>query len=192
MHLDVQLRSRDNWENVGSFLFRPGVTYYISSNTNATLGYLLTNTYLHLDGAADDIRTEHRIWEQYILTHKIKSINVSHRFRLEQRFQETTAPDPVFSQRLRYFIRFLVPLTGDKKNFSEGVFAAVQNETFFNVQNKEKINNSLFDQNRVYLAGGYRFSKKMDLEAGYMNQSVNGANNNTSNHIIQLAVYTRF
>ena len=67
----------------------------------------------------------------------------------------------------------------------------MQNEIFLNVQNKDKINNSLFDQNRVYAALGYRFSPKIDVGAGYMNQSTNGATNDVSNNIVQLALYTR-
>jgi hypothetical protein len=71
-------------------------------------------------------------------------------------------------------------------------FAAVQNEVFLNVQNKDEVNGSLFDQNRAYGAAGYRFSPKVDVEAGYLHQSVNGRNFNTNNHIVQVALYTRF
>ncbi len=52
--------------------------------------------------------------------------------------------------------------------FSKGWYAGIQNEVFLNAQNKENINDSFFDQNRVYAGLGYRFSKKIDLEAGYM------------------------
>ena len=76
--------------------------------------------------------------------------------------------------------------------FTKGMFAALQNETFFNLQNKDQLNGSFFDQNRVYIAAGYRFSKKVDIEAGYLKQSVNGRTNNTNNNVGQLAIYTRF
>ncbi|SMC77827.1 DUF2490 domain-containing protein [Pedobacter africanus] len=190
-HLDVQLRSEDNWDGLRNFLFRPGVTYYIDKNSNATLGYLLANTYLSLDGLKDNTLTEHRIWEQYILTHKIKTLNIQHRFRLEQRFMETNQAD-VFAQRLRYFFRFVLPIGQKQETFTKGPFVALQNELFFNVQNKSKLNNHFFDQNRAYGALGYRFSKSFDLEAGYMNQATKGTTNNTMNNIVQLAVYTRF
>lgn len=191
LHLDVQLRSADEWDGVRNFLFRPGATYYINKNSNATVGYLLANTFLKQSGAADNVLTEHRIWEQYILTHKLKSIAVQHRFRLEQRFIET-AGDDIFSQRLRYFLRGVIPLTATKEAFTRGAFAALQNELFFNIQNKGKLNGKLFDQNRAYGAIGYRFSKSFDIEAGYLNQLVNGTSNHTMNHAVQLAFYTRF
>lgn len=192
IHFDAQFRSQDEWDGIRNILIRPGVTYFINGNNDLTLGYLFTQTYTELVGASDNTLTEHRIWQQYMHKHKISIVNVSHRLRLEQRFMERYGNDDLFAQRLRYFIRFLVPLQKPAPSFDKGLFAAVQNEVFLNVQNKSNLNGSLFDQNRAYFAIGYRFSKKIDIEAGYMNQSLKGATNHTTNHIGQLAVYTRF
>lgn len=197
MHFDLQLRSENNWDGLRSLLVRPGITYYINKNSNATLGYLFTQTYLPNDilvGAPPmkNTLTEHRIWQQYIYSHKPwKGAALSHRFRLEQRFIETQKDD-IFAQRLRYFLRLVQPLQKQKDAFTKGMFIALQNEFFFNVQNSDKLNGSLFDQNRAYLAAGYRFSKKMDIEVGYLNQAIHGLHNNTLNNAVQLAVYTRF
>jgi len=79
-----------------------------------------------------------------------------------------------------------------KDSFYQGVFVALQDEIFMNIQNKNNINNSFFDQNRIYGAVGYRVNSKLDLEVGYMNQYINGAMTNVSNNIIQMALYTRF
>ncbi|MBC7617289.1 MAG: DUF2490 domain-containing protein [Pedobacter sp.] len=185
MHLDVQVRSTDNWGAIKNVLFRPGITYFIDKQQNVTAGYLLASTDL---GATTLI--EQRIWEQYIFTHKINSVFTAHRFRLEQRFLDQ--PNDNFAQRLRYFIRLIKPLQKTEQAFNRGVFLALQNEVFLNIQNKERINNSLFDQNRLYLAVGYRFSKKVDLETGYLKQSIHGKTQNTVNNVVQLAVYTRF
>lgn len=191
-YVDVQVRSADEWSHVRNLLFRPGVTYYLNDKNEFTLGYLLNQTFLHLDGASDNVLTEHRIWEQYVYKHKLSTISVAHRFRLEQRFIERLGREDLFTQRLRYFVRFILPLEKGKQNFDKGVFAALQNELFFNIQDKKELNNSLFDQNRAYVALGYRFSKKLDIEAGYLNQAVKGAANNTINSVVQLAVYTKF
>ncbi|RZK41182.1 MAG: DUF2490 domain-containing protein [Pedobacter sp.] len=185
LHLDVQARSGDNLTGVRNVLVRPGLTYFINSKQNVTVGYLLATT----DVGATTLY-ESRIWQQYILNHKIGSVFASHRFRLEQRFLDQ--PNDNFMQRFRYFFRFIQPLHNSEGGFSKGAFLALQNETFFNVQNKDLTNGKLFDQNRVYLAVGYRLSKKMDLEVGYMNQAVNGVSRYTINNIGQLAVYTRF
>lgn len=202
MHFDLQVRSEDNWHRVRNLLVRPGVTYYINKNSNATLGYLFTQTYTFTQypgviapaiWAPEEITlTEHRIWQQYIYSHQPwKSATLSHRFRLEQRFIERQTDD-LFSQRFRYFFRLVQPLQKQEAAFTKGVFAALQNELFFNLQNNDKLNGSLFDQNRAYLALGYRFSKAFDIEVGYLNQAVKGATANTMNNVVQLAFYTRF
>ncbi|WP_285054600.1 DUF2490 domain-containing protein [Pedobacter ginsengisoli] len=192
VHFDAQFRSQDEWDGLRHVLIRPGITYFINSNNDLTLGYLFTQTNTELTGVSDNTLTEHRIWQQYIHKHKVSIASVSHRLRLEQRFIERYGNDYIFAQRLRYFVRFLVPLQKPAQSFDKGLFAALQDEVFFNVQNKNNLNGSLFDQNRAYFAIGYRFSKKIDIEAGYMNQSLKGPTNNTSNNIGQLAVYTRF
>jgi hypothetical protein len=191
-HLDVQLRSSDQFSQLRNFMFRPGLTYFINDKSDVTLGYLLNQTFTDLIGAKDNTLTEHRIWQQYIYKHKISTVNVSHRFRLEQRFMEQNSGQDLFAQRFRYFFRTILPLGKGKQNFDKGPFAALQNELFFNVQNKGKLNGHVFDQNRAYLAAGYRFSKKMDLEAGYLNQTVKGLSQSSMNHAVQLALYTRF
>lgn len=188
---DVQFRSSDDWQFVRNVLIRPGLTYYINPKSNATVGYAFIGSYNRLPDPAKNTLVESRIWEQYIYNMKFGQVSLQNRFRLEQRFIERQA-DHIFSQRLRYFARLIVPLARQEAAFSKGVFAALQNEIFFNIQNKDKLNNSVFDQNRAYGAIGYRFSTKFDLEAGYLNQYVNGASTDVSNNVIQLAVYTRF
>lgn len=190
-HFDLQLRSSDEWKDVRNLLIRPGITYFIDKQNDVTVGYLFTQTYSQVQGISNTL-TENRIWQQYIHKHKIGSVNISHRFRLEQRFIERANNDDLFAQRARYFVRALIPLQKGQGSFDKGWFAALQNELFFNVQGKNDLNGHVFDQNRAYLAAGYRLSKKMDVEAGYMNQAVKGAAGNTNNNIVQLAVYTRF
>jgi hypothetical protein len=98
-----------------------------------------------------------------------------------------------FNARLRYFIRSIIPLKKGPGAFGKGMFAALQNEIFCNVANLDKVNGYVFDQNRAYAAIGYRISPKMDIETGYMNQYTksSASKENTANHILQLAFYTR-
>lgn len=190
-YMDIQLRSSDQFEEVRNLLIRPGVTYYINPRNEATLGYLYNQTYA-ISGTGPGNLTEHRIWEQYILKHKLIGANFSHRFRLEQRFIERLHADNLFTQRFRYFFRFMLPLQKNKSSFEKGPFAALQNEVFLNLQHKNELNGYVFDQNRAYIAAGYRFGPQLDVELGYMNQSSKGIIRNTMNNITQLALYTRF
>ena len=138
---------------------------------------------------------------------------LTHRLRLEQRYLPKHHPegDQLVrdghreAHRLRYFFRGIIPLSaqpdgtaatgaGPAKSaaFNKGFFAAVQNEIFFNLGDRSAVNGKTFDQNRAYLAAGYRLSKQFDMEVGYMNQYISGAGAaSTNNHIVQLATYLR-
>ncbi len=190
---DIQLRMRDKWNYGAILLIRPGVNYYLKPNQTITAGYAFTLTLDELD--ANETRIgEHRIWEQYIYTHKIFGAAVQHRARFEQRFLQRPGDADFFSQRARYFFRGIIPLTqSTQKPFDQGLFASIQNELFFNVQNKEKLNGKVFDQNRAYASVGYRLSKQYDVELGYMHQFLerSAGTPNSNNHIIQLAFYSR-
>jgi len=117
--------------------------------------------------------------------------------------------------RLRYFARGVIPLTGSRHSgerapvssqgqgtsnstasgpspFTQGFFAAIQNEIFTNISGSSVVNGKFFDQNRAYFAFGYRYSRQFDLELGYMNQYISGTgSNSTNNHILQVATYLR-
>ncbi|MBZ4187299.1 DUF2490 domain-containing protein [Niabella beijingensis] len=191
LYFDIQVRTHDDWNGIRNVLLRPGVNYYIKSNQTATGGYLYTPTFPAPDITNGKTLTEHRIWEQYTISHPVFTGSLSHRFRLEQRFIGRTDED-IFSQRFRYFFRDVQPLVRTEQGFRKGPFVALQNELFFNLQNKDRLNGSFFDQNRAYIAVGYRTSPKFDIEAGYLNQAVKGASSNTMNSVIQVAAYTRF
>ncbi len=188
---DAQFRSADKFAYLRNPLIRPAVSYYFDNRHYASVGYLFTGTYRKTD-EVNTFRPEQRIWEQYIFTHKAgRSTQLQHRFRLEQRFVgRLGASDPYFAQRLRYFVRGMVPFRKDSV-FSKGTYIGLQNEAFANVQHNDKINGSVFDQNRAYISFGYRFSKFADVEAGYLNQYVNAVGENTMNHVVQIALYTR-
>jgi hypothetical protein len=186
---DVQLRSSDGWEEAQNVLLRPGLSYFLDNRNNLSLGYAWIAT---LNNPGDNL-VEHRIWQQYIHTQSWSRAALTHRFRLEQRFVEPqNGGDRLFSQRLRYFLRSVVPVKRGQSAFTSGPFVALQNELFFNIQHEENVNGKLFDQNRLLLAAGYRFSSRYDVELGYLNQFVNGRVNDTMNHIVQFALYSRF
>lgn len=198
IHYDMQFRSSGQWKQMQTMLFRPGLNYHFRKNMTATVGYALIENRRNITGVSG-YAPEHRIWEQFIVTHPAAHAAVQHRFRLEQRFIGQPVVDGSglktenynTTNRLRYFFRSVIPLQ-QTKTFEKGWFAAVQNEFFGNIGEKSNVNGKFFDQNRLYLAGGYRISKKIDIEAGYLNQYVNGRNSNfTNTHVAQLALYTR-
>jgi hypothetical protein len=198
LHFDMQLRTNDEWKQLQTVLLRPGLNYHFAKNKIVTVGYALIENRSSLRGLSKFLG-EHRTWEQFIFNHKIKTISTTQRFRIEQRFIKKLALSPndvvitenYFSQRFRYFIRNII-LLNKKQKSEKGFFAALQNETFVNITGKNAVNREFFDQNRLYLAIGYRINKQWDAETGYMNQYINGVNTSfVKNHILQFAVYKR-
>lgn len=189
---DAQFRSANHFNYLRNPLLRPAVNYYFDKNKQLAVGYLFTGT--HRKTEVENIfRVEQRIFEQFIVTHKIGTGNtLQHRFRLEQRFVNSQGnQSKYFAQRLRYFARGIIPFKKDSV-FTKGAFVGLQNEVFVNVQNQTRLNGQFFDQNRAYAAVGYRLNKRVDLETGYLNQYINQAEGYTLNHVLQLALYTRF
>ena len=111
------------------------------------------------------------------------------RARLEQRWVMEEANN--FSQRGRLFLSAQIPLIADTA-FNKGPYLGVQNELFLNIQHKDKVNNSAFDQNRAFTSLGYRFSKKMDAELGYLFWYQKEMNASYRRNVIQLMLTTHF
>jgi hypothetical protein len=199
IHFDAQFRSTNEFKQTQTLLFRPGFNFHLTKKWTLTAGYAIIFNRAFV-GNANDLVPEHRIWEQAVYNHKWKQVNISHRLRLEHRFIGKTRVSPgndieipgyMSSHRVRYFIRNVLPL---KKQavFSKGLFAALQNEVFINFINIGNANGETFDQNRLYIAAGYRLGPKADLELGYMNQYVNRRGSAfTNNHVVQVAGYLR-
>ncbi len=199
IHTDVQFRMDDAVKFSRQNLLRAGLIHYINPKLNFTTGYAYINS---LQGAVPNrltptprYTTEHRIWEQLIYAHRPANLNMTHRFRLEQRFAEILriAPDDrnfseyVYGNRFRYFNRTIFDLT--KNPEKENVFyIALQDEVFMNVASPD-INKNIFDQNRFLAAIGVFHDKKTRLELGYMNQLINPqAGPNVMNHIFHVSV----
>jgi hypothetical protein len=198
LHTDVQLRSNDQWKDIQTILVRPGFNFQLNKNFTLTAGYAYVSNRRTVNNVTGYVG-EHRIWQQLLATHKFRSIFVSHRFRTEQRFlpvvvvqdNELEKGGTETAYRFRYFLRNVLPIKRSQI-FSKGFFAAIQNEVFLNIGNNKNVNGEFFDQNRLYLAAGYRISPKADVEFGYLNQYINGAGSvSTAVHVLQFAGYLR-
>lgn len=108
------------------------------------------------------------------LNDAVGRVDVSHRLMLEQRWVgRYTQPDlprvddHLFLNRLRYMLRLQTAL--NKPKMQDGaLYAAAYNEVFLGFG--ENVNENVFDQNRLGLLMGYRFSKHFRLEGGFFQQ----------------------
>ncbi len=198
IHSDIQWRSSDELKHTQTLLLRGGLNIHVSKKLTATAGYAFIHNRRVISGISG-YSPEHRIWEQLVYNHKLKNILVSHRFRLEQRFisksmivnNQFKNDGSFYAHRFRYFIRNVLPLQ-KQETFTRGAFVALQNEVFLNIGNTANVNRKIFDQNRAFLAVGYRVNKSFDLETGYLNQYIAGRNKVfTKNHVWQLGAYLR-
>ncbi|TWR25793.1 DUF2490 domain-containing protein [Mucilaginibacter pallidiroseus] len=186
---DVQTRSADKYDYFGTLLLRGALSYNLSKVHSVALGYAYKGDWLHEDGRKT-YSPENRIYQQYLYDFKAGKTELNLRGRLEQRFVKEDGKVS-FSQRARIFISAQIPLIANA-DFSKGVYTGVQNEIFLNVQNKANVNNSVFDQNRVFGSLGYRWSKKIDTEFGYMYWYQKEMDQNTKTNVWQLMVTTSF
>jgi hypothetical protein len=161
MHLDVQVRSTDHFNQIQTLLFRPGINYHIRKNQVLTAGYAyIPNRYY--TSVDNELLVEHRLWQQFILLQPVAKTSIQHRFRLEERFlpvwesgnNDLFVTGTNFSTRFRYFTRAIVPLKKHASGFEEGIFTALQNEIFFNTSNRQHVNGETFVRTGCTLHSG--------------------------------------
>ena len=162
IHNEVQYRNYDAVGDLEQLLLRTGVGYNLSENNHNVLlgyGYILSENYKAQSESNDKISVnEHRIFQQFTSKDRIGIVSLTHRYRFEQRFVED-----VFKMRFRYFLAAKIPLIKVEDGFTK-FYLSAYNEVFLNTES------AVFDRNRVYAGLGYQLSKRIRMEAGYMNQ----------------------
>lgn len=186
---DVQLRSADQFDYLNTLLLRGALSYNFNKKHSVALGYAYKGDWMHEDGERT-YSPENRVYQQYLHNFKAGRVEMNFRARLEQRFvKEDGVVD--FSQRTRAFLSAQIPLVADT-GFTKGLYTGIQNEIFLNVQHKDRVNNSLFDQNRSFVSFGYRWSKAIDTEFGYMYWYQKKMEGSTKTNVWQVMVTTSF
>lgn len=179
IHTEYQWRRENTITNWMQGLLRVGVNYQLNPNIQLRLGYAWIETFPYGDYPLNSMGkdfTEHRIFQMATLTNKISSVDISHRFMLEQRWigrysnaDLSTEDDYLFMNRIRYMFRMQLPLKG-KSIDDKTPYIALYDEIFIGFG--ENVNENIFDQNRFGLLIGYKFNKTVRIEGGYLNQQV--------------------
>ncbi|WP_158828114.1 DUF2490 domain-containing protein [Mucilaginibacter lacusdianchii] len=185
---DVQLRSANQFDYLTTLLLRTGVSYNFDKKHSAALGYAYKGDW-EQNPDNTQYTLENRLFEQYIYQFKLSQIEVMLRARLEQRFVKEE--NVQFSQRARGFVSAQIPLIADA-DFNRGLYTGIQNEIFVNVQHQQRVNNNFFDQNRSMVSIGYRWSKHIDSELGYLFWYQPEKENAYRRNVIQLMFTTKF
>lgn len=178
VHLEAQWRRSDWAASPQQLLLRTGINYHISPQATATAGYAFIETYPYGDYPARSTYPEHRLWEQMQFRNQVGWFEMINRFRLEQRWMHLPvqaangryAPgDAVYQNRFRVFNRFSIPFKGNEI-IDHSWYATAYHELMLNFGRTVGFN--VFDQNRAYLAIGYKLPLLGRLEVGYLHQHI--------------------
>lgn len=155
---ESHLRLWDVAYNVDEWLVRAAAQYNFTPNALVAIGYLYSQSYA-FEGSERE-QSENRLYEQLTLWQRWARAIFEHRYRLEQRWLKTDGTR--YSNRMRYRLQVTVPL--NRKVMEARVwFLNFFNEFFITFDDPR-----LFDQNRLYGAAGYQFTKLNNLQLGFL------------------------
>jgi hypothetical protein len=172
---DLSIRRHGPVEAWQQFLPRAALRYDLRPGVRVSWGYAFVETWPYGVFPVTYRFPEHRMWQQLQLAHATGRVAVTHRYRLEQRWLGRVAEADgreeveawVRSNRARYRLQGVIPLQGATLDDNE-FYASIGDELFVNWG--ANIQGNVFDQNRIVLALGRRFTSSFRLEAGYLEQ----------------------
>jgi hypothetical protein len=178
VHVEAQVRRHDVVADWQQLLLRPGINYHFNDNAFTTVGYCFVETWPYGEFASKSAFPENRWWEQVQYKTQTGRVEWVNRLRLEQRFVHnpvasgdgTFVPgDAVYSNRMRWLNRISIPFKGEKIA-DKSLYITAYDEVMASWGKNVQYN--MFDQNRAYIALGYKLPQVGRLEVGYMNQTV--------------------
>lgn len=177
---EVQTRLTDATRSTQTIL-RPAIGVRLARDTTAHLGY----AFVHTDPDGGTPTNEHRLWQQlsFPILRTPRGLYVWGRSRIEERMVEGRRDTGV---RLRQFVRAQMPFRrGGKLSgvvFVEGFYAA--NSTDWGAR-------AGFDQLRSFAGISIPIGRQVNLEPGYLNQTVFRRGPDRVNHIASLNLFVR-
>jgi hypothetical protein len=189
IHTEYQWRRDETITKWQQSLIRTGINYTLNPKVTLRLGYANIETFnygdIPINGMGKNFN-EHRTYQMATLTDKVNIVDLSHRFMLEQRWigrysnaALTQEDEWVFANRFRYLARVQVPLKG-KTVANKTPYIALYDEIMIGFG--KNVNENIFDQNRLGILLGYKFSSNVRIEGGFLSQilqlgrEVNGRN----------------
>ena len=145
-------------DDMQQFIGRIGGNYKINKNLSATIGYAYLSTDRTFDITNGDF-SDHRIYEDLNIKHKISQLSIAHRLRAEQRFFESTT-----GHFIRYQLGLSYPLNEKWSTY-------LYDEIFFDFTGEA------FNQNWFGAGFKYKLSNTAKLQLGYQRISLNGGAN---------------
>ena len=157
---EAQVRSQQAIYNFNYYEYKAGIGYHFPKTVAVLFAMGHYGTF-QPDGDFKKpyVNDEFRMWEQFVLTNNIGRVKLEHRYRIEQRFTSNAG----YRNRFRYRINAIIPLN-NKEIKDKTWYTSVFNEIF--VTNEAPY----YEQNRVFIGGGYQFNNHFTILAGWINR----------------------
>lgn len=176
---ETHLRFDDYFNDVQQFIIRPYLDLNFGNKDLVySIGYSYIKTYPYGDFPLPAAKPENNVWEQITLNHKYGKLNVSHRYRLEQRFISNLVYNAqndsfetegnTYGNRFRYRITF-------KYDLSDKIFINAFDELW--IKSSKGFFDADYDRNWIYAGIGYNISPDASIQLAYLHQNIK--NNST-------------
>lgn len=179
LHNEAHIRRNNGIKNWQQLLIRPAINYHFNPDIMFTLGYSNYHTYPYGLQPVVTVIPEHHTFEQLQFKHLlVGKIEITHRYRLEQRFQGQAVKQDnnnydiekfLFWNRFRYKVTAQMPLK-KWEGTEKMLFVNIYDEIFINFG--ENIGYNVLDQNRLSINAGYKFNKNGNIQLGYLYQII--------------------
>ncbi|GGE96732.1 hypothetical protein GCM10011383_04410 [Hymenobacter cavernae] len=170
LHTEFQYRRTNGLRDPQQYFYRIGLNYHASEKLMLTAGYVYLLSLPYGDYPDPGRSWERRFYQQLQLEETYGKLGIMHRFRQEQRWLRDAGSDTYkISNRSRYRIQLTLPIKG-KNDEPNTLYVTAYNDLFISYGPNVKQN--IFNQNRLYGALGYQFTKATSLELGYLYQIV--------------------
>lgn len=133
---DYSHRYSGFFESKTQWIGRTGFDYKLTEKFSLSAGYAYSEYFL-----ANGVRREDRPWQQTQVNHSFQKLKISHRLRLEERFQRDRNSDR-FNFRLRYQFMVNYPILSQQR-----LSCYISDEPMINFG--KQIVGNMFDQNRL-------------------------------------------
>ncbi len=172
-----QLRSIEFYDQFYYYEAKGGVFYNLKDHLSLTAGIGHYATYTLGGNFVQPLASvETRTWLQLIMEQKWDRIYFEHRYRVEQRHLNTG-----YKNRFRYRLNAVIPIN-HKEVSPKTIYAYIGDEIFFTDKAP------FYERNRFYTGLGYKTSKAMTIQSGYMRQFDYKLTSTTSRDFLQVAL----
>jgi hypothetical protein len=186
-----------SWRRMGigeepqQLLLRPGIIRTLAPGVRVGAGYTYVATAPYGELPAATPTREHRLWQDLRLAASYGPVNVTQRFRWEQRWLaplvQGTLGEFAYQQRARYMIRAQAPL-GARRIGTRAVTWYAQEELLLPVGHDGAAGR--FAQNRFLVGIGLPIAARQRVDVGYQNlwNALPSRSANEVNHVVTLSM----